>query len=55
MRSGFLKRLASCADCWDVGERARFLVGRWDRGSIDVGMDSGMFSDIAIVVFCLTM
>ena len=26
--------------------RARFLVGRWERGSADVGIDSGMGSDI---------
>jgi hypothetical protein len=31
----------------DRGVRARFLVGRLLRGSKDVGMDSGIGSDIA--------
>jgi hypothetical protein len=32
------------------GVRARFLSGRWERGSALVGMDSGMGSDIVVVV-----
>ena len=48
-RSGFAKRASTCADCWDAGVRARFLVGRCERRSADVGMDSGIGSDILAV------
>lgn len=33
-------------DWAEMGVRARFLVGRLERGSAEVGMDSGMFSDM---------
>lgn len=29
--------------------RARFLVGRWERRSAEVGIDSGIGSDIVVV------
>ena len=45
-RSGLAKSASTCCDCWDSGVRARFLVGRWDLRSEDVGMDSGIGSDI---------
>jgi hypothetical protein len=49
LRSGFAKR-ASTWDAWAVrGVRARFLVGRCERGSAEVGIDSGMGSDIVVV------
>lgn len=48
-RSGCEKRLVSVAAWRDVGVsvegRIRF-VGRWERGSIEVGIDSGIGSDI---------
>jgi hypothetical protein len=37
--SGLANRASSCEAVWDLGERARFLVGR-------LGIDSGMGSDI---------
>jgi len=37
------------ADCLLKGERARFLTGRLDRGSAEVGMDSGIGSDILLI------
>lgn len=44
--SGFAKR-ASSWDAWaEVGVRARRFKGRRERGSEDVGIDSGMGSDI---------
>lgn len=49
-RSGLAKRASTWADCWEVGVRARFFVGRWERRSEEVGMDSGMGSDIFGVV-----
>ena len=45
-RSGLEKRLLIWLACWDVGVRASRLVGRLERGSEEVGMDSGMGSDI---------
>lgn len=45
---GFAKRASSWADCWDDGSRARFLVGRWEWREVEVGMDSGMFSDMFV-------
>ena len=54
-RSGFAKRASTCADCCDVGVlllRA-FLTGRWERRSAEVGMDSGMFSDMMVLCFSL--
>ncbi len=45
-RSGWAKRASSWADCWETGVRARFLVGRWERRSELVGMDSGIGSDM---------
>lgn len=35
---------------WERGLRARFLRGRLERGSAEVGMLSGIGSDILIVV-----
>lgn len=50
--SGCAKR-CSTAFAWletaDAGPRAR-LTGRWERGSADVGIDSGMFSDMTMTV-----
>ena len=48
-RSGLENKAVRWEACWLVGERARFLVGRLERGSIEVGMDSGMGSDILFV------
>ena len=45
--SGLAKRASSEAACWVVGVRARRLVGRFERGSWEVGIDSGIGSDIA--------
>ena len=45
-RSGLAKRAESWVACWVVGVRARRFVGRLERGSWDVGIDSGMGSDI---------
>jgi hypothetical protein len=38
------------AACSETGVSARFLVGRLDRGSCDVGMDSGIGSDIVLAM-----
>jgi len=53
LRSGFAKRASTDEACSPRGVRARFFVGRFERGSADVGIDSGMGSDIvaAQVVF----
>jgi hypothetical protein len=48
--SGLAKRASSWAAVWERGERARFLVGRLERGSAEVGIDSGMGSDIVLMV-----
>lgn len=37
--------------CSETGVRARFLRGRLLRGSAEVGTDSGIFSDILVMVF----
>lgn len=47
--SGFAKRAETWEDTWERGERARFLRGRFERGSAEVGMLSGMGSDILLV------
>lgn len=47
--SGLAKRASSSAAWAETGVRARFLVGRLDRGSADVGMDSGPSPDMAAV------
>ena len=55
-RSGFAKRASTCADCCDVGVlllRA-LLKGRWERRSAEVGMDSGMFSDMMLLRLILS-
>lgn len=49
-RSGFAKRASTWADCAEEGVRARFLVGRCERLSAEVGMDSGIGSDMAVWV-----
>lgn len=38
------------ADCLLKGERARFLTGRLDLGSAEVGMDSGIGSDMSFLL-----
>lgn len=48
-REGLAKR-ASTSEERGVRGRARFLIGRRERGSEDVGMDSGIGSDIVAVV-----
>lgn len=49
-RSGLAKSASTCADCWSDGVwRARFLVGRWERRSAEVGMDSGIGSDMFVL------
>ena len=45
-RSGFAKRAVSDAAWDEVGVRASRFVGRLERGSCEVGMLSGMGSDI---------
>lgn len=45
-RSGLANREVRDAAWAVVGVRARRLVGRFERGSCDVGIDSGMGSDI---------
>lgn len=45
-RSGFAKRASTWEACAVRGVRARFLVGRLERGSAEVGMDSGIGSDM---------
>ena len=49
-RSGLAKRAEREVACWLVGVSARRLVGRLERGSAEVGIDSGMGSDIIIEV-----
>lgn len=44
--SGLAKRAVSEAAWEDVGDRTRFLVARRERGSADVGIDSGPGADI---------
>lgn len=44
--SGRAKRASTEADWAETGVRARFLVGRWERGSAEVGIDSGPSPDI---------
>lgn len=45
-RSGLANRELTEAACEETGERARRLVGRLERRSCEVGMDSGIGSDI---------
>lgn len=42
------KRASTACDCAEEGVLARRvrLIGRWERGSAEVGMDSGMGSDM---------
>lgn len=49
-RSGLAKRASTRADCAVEGVRARFLVGRCDFEEMEVGLDSGMFSDMVKVL-----
>ena len=44
--SGFAKRASSWFAWAETGVRARRLRGRLERGSADVGIDSGMGSDM---------
>jgi len=44
--SGLEKRCEIWDAVWDFGESARFFRGRLERGSAEVGMDSGIGSDI---------
>lgn len=43
---GLAKRASTLLACADTGVRARFFVGRLERGSAEVGMDSGIGSDM---------
>lgn len=45
-RSGFANRASTWEACSVRGVRARFFTGRFERGSADVGIASGMGSDI---------
>lgn len=45
-RSGCAKSASTCALCWLTGVRARFFVARLERGSAEVGIDSGIGSDM---------
>lgn len=46
-RSGLENSASREAACADMGvSMARFLRGRLERGSAEVGMDSGIFSDM---------
>ena len=47
-RSGLAKRASTWEACCVTGVRARRLRGRLERGSAEVGMDSGMGSDIFV-------
>ena len=49
--SGFAKRVSRCAACFETGETARRFRGRELRRSEEVGIDSGMFSDM-LAWFC---
>lgn len=49
-RSGCEKRDASDWACAEVGVSARRLVGRLERGSCEVGIDSGIGSDMILLV-----
>lgn len=46
---GLAKRASNCEACWERGVRARFLVGRWERREVDVGIESRPGSDIFVV------
>ena len=46
--SGFAKSAVSWEACWETGVKARFLRGRLERRSADVGMASGMGSDMVV-------
>jgi len=48
-RSGWAKRCSTWEACCEAGERARFFVGRLERGSAEVGMEAGIGSDILVV------
>ena len=45
-RSGFANKASTWLACWVTGVRARRLRGRLERGSWEVGMDSGIGSDM---------
>lgn len=45
---GLAKRASRCADCLDVGDRARRFVGRELRGSWEVGIEEGVGPDILL-------
>lgn len=47
--SGRAKRASTEAAWAERGVRARFLVARWERGSAEVGMDSGPGADMVAV------
>ena len=48
-RSGFANRASTCEAWASRVVRRRFLVGRFERGSAEVGIDSGIGSDIVVV------
>jgi hypothetical protein len=49
--SGAAINFSICEAVSDRGESARRFRGRFERGSADVGTDSGMFSDMMKDVF----
>jgi hypothetical protein len=53
--SGFAKRAVRVAAWEETGVRARFLRGRLERGSAEVGILSGIGSDIERPCFVLAM
>lgn len=48
--SGFAKSASTWLACAETGVRARRFRGRLERGSADVGMDSGIGSDMVGLV-----
>jgi len=51
--SGCAKSASSFSACCETGVRARFLTGRWERRSEEVGTESGPGSDILCRMSCL--
>lgn len=48
--SGLAKRASTEAACAETGVRARFLVGRRERGSAEVGTESGPSADMVMLL-----
>lgn len=51
--SGREKRWEREAAWVEEGDRARRFVGRWERGSAEVGIDSGPVPDILVVLLAM--